>query len=433
MLLLAGWSPPVVAQRAQAALARDLASDDPLTAVAALAEILRIPREERGTELAGALIAALAAHGRRPDEGAQRPSGYQALADQVQILAEEVRATGDPAAIPALLWFPAFGSREAAWVAELGCGAQMAALEAALEMATWGGDRTPSGLFAVRVMAELWGGAGAIPPEARALLVDAAKLYLNAPDERYPRVTSSRTWRNGMAVRRALGLAAVLGDPELRARMEQISSDSAVTREMGVTEDLPAGTSLNLQTLAAGLLGGKPPEPRPYSPALHPASTKPLPSAGRHDPATQVREALPSVAEAAGELESGECVAHFARAWSDDYTPVALRVEFPAGRTWPDEPPQVFEHEQIWGDEVAMRVVCLHPSTEWHGEYVRRVVLERLIQPPVVRDAGGWERLRPGWDVIRSPEAAPRGVCPVAPGAGTAGLLRPSEEYDEIR
>jgi hypothetical protein len=273
-------------------------------------------------------------------------------------------------------------------------------------------------------MAELWGGAATLPPEAYALLVDAAKLYLNGPDEQYPRVTASRTWRNGMTVRRALGLAAVLGDPELRLRMEQIASDSAVTLALGVTEDLPAGTSQNLQTLATALLGGTPPEPRPYTPALS-SATAPgqLPSAGRHDPVTQMRELLPSVGEAAGELESGECVAHFARAWSDEYTPMVFRVEFPSGRTPPDDPPQAFEYERMHGDEVAIRVVCLHPATEWHRQYLRSAVLLHLMEPPVVRDAGGWERVRPGWDVIRSPEAIPGTVCRAAqPGTGTAPL-----------
>ncbi|WP_420636371.1 hypothetical protein [Candidatus Palauibacter sp.] len=418
VLVLAGWPSSSAAQRpaaaAQAALAADMASEDGATAVVALRAALRISRQERGAELRSALVEALAAHGRRPDEGAQPAPGYEALADHVNVLLEEVRAMEDPAAIPALLWSPDFGSLEAVAVAEIGCGGQVAALEAALEMATWGGDRTPNGLFALRIMVELWGGAAALPPEVYALLVDAATLYLDGPGERYPRVTSSATWRNGMVVRRALGLAAVLDDPGLRARMEQIASDVVAARQLGVTEDLPEGSSGNLQTLATDLLGGKPPDPRPYAPALRSAAyTEQLPSAGRDDPILQVSEALPSVVDVAEELESGECLAHFARAWSDDYTPVPLRVEFPSGPTPPAEPPEVFEHERKRGDEVAIRVVCLHPPTAWHREYLRGVLLQRLLQPPGVRDAGGWLRLRPGWNVIRSPEATPGNVCAV--------------------
>ena len=193
--------------------------------------------------------------------GPRAPS-YEALADHVGVLLEEVRALCDPAAIPALARSPAFGIREAVALADLGPAAMPEALDVATSPDS-DGDRVANGLLALRVMVELWGGPEALSPHVRARLVDAAALYLNEPGERYAELTSSTIWRVGSVLYWALGLAWVLDDPGLRARLEEIAADEAVTRAMGVTNGFPPGAPLNIQTHAASLLAGEPPIPRP--------------------------------------------------------------------------------------------------------------------------------------------------------------------------
>ena len=267
----AGWpgggaaQPPAeeAPRRPQEVLALDMASADWETARSALGEALRIPRADRGPAIRRALISALEAH----MLGADRPAGprapsYEALADHVGVLLEEVRALCDPAAIPALTRSPAFGIRTAVALADLGPAAMPEALEVATSPES-DGDRVANGLLALRVMVELWGGPEALSSDMRARLVDAAALYLNGPGERYAELTSSTMWRGGHVLGWALDLAWVLGDPQLRARLEEIAADEAVTRAMGVTNDSPPGMPLNVQTLAAYLLAGEPPLPRP--------------------------------------------------------------------------------------------------------------------------------------------------------------------------
>ena len=125
------------------------------------------------------------------------------------------------------------------------------------------GDLVANGFMALRTMVELWGGAGALPRNRYAELVDAAALYLNGPGKRYTKLTSSSMWRIGAVLSRAMDLAGVLHDPGLRARLEEIASDPAVTQALGVSDESPPASSLNLQTRAASLLAGEPPNPRP--------------------------------------------------------------------------------------------------------------------------------------------------------------------------
>lgn len=267
----AGWPAGAEAQRPaeeapprpQEVLALDMASGDWETARTALGEALRIPRADRGPAIRRALISALEAHMLGADRRAgPRAPSYEALADHVGVLLEEVRALCDPAAIPALARSPAFGIREAVALADLGPAAMPEALDVATSPDS-DGDRVANGLLALRVMVELWGGPEALSPDVRARLVDAAALYLNGPGERYAELTSSTIWRVGSVLYWALGLAWVLDDPGLRARLEEIAADEAATRAMGVTNGFPPGAPLNLQMRAASLLAGEPPRPRP--------------------------------------------------------------------------------------------------------------------------------------------------------------------------
>ena len=229
------------------------------------ARALRIPRAERGPALRRALIAALEARGMRPDRRGSPAPSYEALADYVGILVDEVREMGDPAAIPALIRSPAFGIREAVALADLGPVAMTAALEVATSPES-DGDRVVNGLLTLRVMVESWGGPAALSRDIYQRLVDAAALYLNGPGERYAELTSTSMWHVGAVQSWALDLAAVLGDPGLRVRLEAIAADPAETRTLGVTHDnISSGSFLNLQTQAASLLAGEPPNPRPES------------------------------------------------------------------------------------------------------------------------------------------------------------------------
>ena len=250
------------AQRPQEALALDMASEDWEIAGDALKTALGIPRAERGPALRRALIAALDAQGTGPDR--RRPSApdYETLADYVGVLLEEVRAMGDPAAIPALMRSPIFGIREAVALADLGPEAMPEALGVATSPES-NGDLVANGFLALRVMVELWGGPEALSRDKRTELVEAAALYLNGPGHRYAELASSSMWQIGAVLSRAMDLAGVLHDPGLRARLEEIAADAAVTRTLGVTDESPPASSLNLQTRATSLLAGDPPNPRP--------------------------------------------------------------------------------------------------------------------------------------------------------------------------
>ena len=270
--LAAGWTAEAAAQRPgearpsrpQEALALDMAGGDWDAAAGALSEALRIPRAERGPALRRALIAALEARGMRPDRRRPPAPSYEALADYVGILVDEVREMGDPAAIQALVRSPAFGIREAVALADLGPEAMTEALEVATSPES-DGDRLVNGLLTLRVMVESWGGPTALSRERYERLVGAAALYLNGPGKGYAELTSSSMWHVGAVQIRALDLAAVLGDPGLRARLQEIAADPAEARALGVTHDIPSRSSLNLQTRAASLLAGEPPNPRPES------------------------------------------------------------------------------------------------------------------------------------------------------------------------
>ncbi|WP_419950103.1 hypothetical protein [Candidatus Palauibacter sp.] len=271
--LAAGWTAEAEAQRPgdarpprpQEALALDMASGDWDAAAGALREALRIPREERGPVLRRALIAALEARGLRPGRRGPPAPSYEALADYVGVLLDEVREMGDPAAIPALVRSPAFGIRTAVALADLGPEAMTEALEVATSPES-DGDRVVNGLLTLRVMVESWGGPAALSRDSYQRLVDAAALYLNGPGERYAELTSSSMWQVGAVQGWALDLAAVLGDPGLRARLEEIAADPAETRTLGVTQDnISSGSFLNLQARATSLLAGEPPNPRPES------------------------------------------------------------------------------------------------------------------------------------------------------------------------
>ena len=265
-----GWAAEAEAQRPgdatahrpQEALALDMASEDWEIAGDALERVLGIPRAKRGPALRQALIAALDAQGMGPDRRGSSTPDYETLADYVGVLLEEVRAMGDPAAIPALMRSPIFGIREAVALADLGPEAMPEALHVATSPESHG-DLVANGFMALRTMVELWGGAAALPRNRYAELVDAAALYLNGPGERYTKLTSSSMWRIGAVLSRTMDLAGVLHDPGLRARVEEIASDPAVTQALGVSDESPPASSLNLQTRAASLLAGEPPNPRP--------------------------------------------------------------------------------------------------------------------------------------------------------------------------
>ncbi|MYA32378.1 MAG: hypothetical protein F4164_13215 [Gemmatimonadales bacterium] len=269
--IVAGWPAEVAAQRPddtaaarpQETVALDMASEDWATAEGALREALRIPRAERGPALRSAMIAALEAQGVGLDRRGVSAPSYEALADYVGVLLEEVRAMGDPAAIPALVRSPAFGIREAVALADLGPAAMPQALQVATSPES-GGHLVADGLLALRVMVEVWGGPEALPRDRYRELVDAAALYLDGPGERYAELTSSSMWRIGAVLGWAIDLAGVLGDPGLRARLEEIAADRAVTRALGVTEEDPIPV-LDLQARAAAALAGEPPNPRPES------------------------------------------------------------------------------------------------------------------------------------------------------------------------
>lgn len=270
VVTMVGWPTGAVAQRPddsttqrpQEALALDMASEDWEIAGSALERTLGIPRAERGPALRRALIAALAAQGIRPDRRGPPAPDYEALADYVGVLLEEVRAMEDPAAIPALMRSPMFGIREAVALADLGPEAMPEALGVVTSPES-NGDLVANGFLALRVMVELWGGSEALSRDRHAELVEAAELYLNGPGERYAALTSSSAWRVGGVLGWAMDLAGILGDPGLRARLEEIAADAAVTRALGVTDDFREGAPLNLQTRAASLLAGEPPDPRP--------------------------------------------------------------------------------------------------------------------------------------------------------------------------
>ncbi len=242
--------------RPQSALALDMESADWETSARAVGEALRIRAAERGPALRRALIGALEAQG-MPD--APRAPSYEAGADYVDALLDAVLEMRDPASIPALVRSPTFGAPVATALADFG----PRALPAALEAATSPDSReflVSSALMTLRIMVEEWGGPAALSPERRAELAAAAALYLNGPGEAYAELTADSGWRVGIVVRRAMGLAAVLGDSGLRSRLEEIAADASVAEALGVTSD---GSAARTQAEAAALLAGTPPLPRP--------------------------------------------------------------------------------------------------------------------------------------------------------------------------
>ena len=241
--------------RPQSVLSLDVESADWETSARGIAEALRIPAAERGPALRWALIRALEAQGML--EG-PRPPDYESGAGYVGSLLRTVLAMRDPASIPALMHSPMFGSRVATALADFG----PQALPVALEAAT-GPESHPrlisNALMTLRIMVEEWGGPEALTPEHRTTLAEVAGSYLTTEGVRAD-VVSSSGWRIGAIVRYAMGLAVVLGDPELRRRLEEIAADASVAEALGVTYDTSAAET---QTAAARLLAGDPPLPRP--------------------------------------------------------------------------------------------------------------------------------------------------------------------------
>ena len=242
--------------RPQSALALDMESADWETSARAVGEALRIRAAERGPALRRALIGALEAQG-MPD--APRAPSYEAGADYVDALLDAVLEMRDPASIPALVRSPTFGSRVATALADFGPQALPAALEAATSPDSHHG-LVGNALMTLRIMVEEWGGPGALPPGRRAELAAVAALYLNGPRGAYAELVATSGWRVGRVISHAMGLAAVLDDPGVRSRLEEIAADASVAEALGVTYHDAAARA---QAEAAALLAGTPPLPRP--------------------------------------------------------------------------------------------------------------------------------------------------------------------------
>ena len=120
---------------------------------------------------------------------------------------------------------------------------------------------------------------------------------------------------------------------------------------------------------------------------------------GDHDPEAKVYESLRPKAEVLAELKSGECLAHFARAGSDKFTPLPFALDWPQGEPAVEDgkTPAVASVGRLRGEQAVLRVLCLFPNTDWHRGALAKLFEEQLAKPPFKQDADGWLKVRDKW------------------------------------
>jgi hypothetical protein len=242
-----GAQPKQVDQRA---VAQQLLSNDSDQRREALATIRTMGATNAGPEIRGALLTLLDAQNRVIEEARTQGSTIERRLDPEfhSRLTQTVVELRDPRTIPALAQSLGTGFVLHRALAGFGEAAAPAVL-AVVTSPQSSYDAINEGLIALRFMVE---GAQSQPllADTRQRIAAAAAQHLSQP---------GRPIGTGTTLRRAIDLAVVLGDPNLRRIVEAIASDPKEVTARGVTDpDLIAQT----QRRASDGLAGVPALPR---------------------------------------------------------------------------------------------------------------------------------------------------------------------------
>jgi hypothetical protein len=239
-------------QDAQEAIVRQLASNDAAQQRRALDAVEALGQRELGDSAKAALATALQQESRRHARRYWQRRSNQALEplpdpELIGALARTVAPLGDPRAIPAMAESMGFGFPITRALAAFGLQAAPAVLDVVMS------PQSPEyavndGLIALRLMVEASTTSGPLTTPTMARITAAAEHHLTTK----PRFIPTVWW--------AIDLAAALGEPRLRAIVQEFASDPALATAMGATDP---GLVEQTRKRAADRLAGIAPLPRP--------------------------------------------------------------------------------------------------------------------------------------------------------------------------